>query len=43
MNIPRFSLGSWAFSFGPFEKDPWDFDRFRKEMSEPDLADFDLS
>ncbi|MFT7486685.1 MAG: sugar phosphate isomerase/epimerase [Candidatus Paceibacteria bacterium] len=28
MNIPRFSLGSWAFSFGPFEQDPWDFDRF---------------
>ena len=22
---------------------PWDFDRFRKEMSEPDLADFQLS
>jgi len=28
MKIPRFSLGSWAFSFGPFESDPWDFDRF---------------
>ena len=28
MKIPRFSLGSWAFSFGPFEKDPWSFDRF---------------
>ena len=28
MKIPRFSLGSWAFSFGPFENDPWDFDRF---------------
>ncbi|MCZ6596633.1 MAG: sugar phosphate isomerase/epimerase [Planctomycetota bacterium] len=28
MNIPRFSLGSWAFSFGPFENDPWSFDRF---------------
>ena len=28
MKIPRFSLGSWAFSFGPFEQDPWDFDRF---------------
>lgn len=28
MNIPRFSLGSWAFSFGPFESNPWDFDRF---------------
>ncbi len=28
MNIPKFSLGSWAFSFGPFESDPWSFDRF---------------
>ncbi|MFT7669863.1 MAG: sugar phosphate isomerase/epimerase [Planctomycetota bacterium] len=28
MKVPRFSLGSWAFSFGPFEGDPWDFDRF---------------
>ena len=28
MNIPRFSLGSWAFSFGPFEQDPWSFERF---------------
>jgi sugar phosphate isomerase/epimerase len=28
MKIPKFSLGSWAFSFGPFESAPWDFDRF---------------
>lgn len=28
MNIPKFSLGSWAFSFGPFESAPWDFPRF---------------
>src|ERR1700712_3048284 len=25
---PKISLGSWAFSFGPFEQNPWDFDRF---------------
>ncbi|MCU1526637.1 MAG: hypothetical protein JWP75_400 [Frondihabitans sp.] len=25
---PRISLGSWAFSFGPFEEAPWSFDRF---------------
>jgi sugar phosphate isomerase/epimerase len=25
---PRVSLGSWAFSFGPFESEPWSFDRF---------------
>lgn len=24
---PRISLGSWAFAFGPFAADPWDFDR----------------
>lgn len=24
---PRFSLGSWAFSFGPFAGDPWSFER----------------
>src|SRR5262245_7926093 len=23
--LPRLSLGSWAFSFGPFEKAPWSF------------------
>jgi sugar phosphate isomerase/epimerase len=23
---PRLSFGSWAFSFGPFEDHPWDFD-----------------
>jgi sugar phosphate isomerase/epimerase len=25
---PKFSLGSWAFSFGPFALAPWSFDRF---------------
>lgn len=28
MKRPKFSLGSWAFSFGPFEDAPWSFDRF---------------
>lgn len=27
---PKFSLGSWAFSFGPFAQAPWSFDRFAK-------------
>ena len=26
--IPKISLGSWAFSFGPFEADPWSWERF---------------
>ena len=26
--VPKIALGSWAFSFGPFEKEPWDFERF---------------
>ena len=25
---PKYSLGSWAFSFGPFAKAPWSFDAF---------------
>ncbi len=25
MRTPKLSLGSWAFSFGPFSKDPWSF------------------
>ncbi len=25
---PKYSIGSWAFSFGPFETAPWSFDRF---------------
>ena len=28
MQTPKFSLGSWAFSFGPFQSDPWSFERF---------------
>ena len=28
MKNPKFSIGSWAFSFGPFEKDPWSFNDF---------------
>lgn len=24
---PRLAFGSWAFAFGPFSDDPWDFDR----------------
>ena len=27
MTQPRISLGSWAFSFGPFEQAPWSFPR----------------
>jgi sugar phosphate isomerase/epimerase len=27
MNKPKLSLGSWAFSFGPFSKDPWPFSK----------------
>lgn len=28
MDTPKYSIGSWAFSFGPFENDPWSFDKF---------------
>lgn len=30
MNMPKISLGSWAFSFGPFAKNPWPFSRVLK-------------
>lgn len=30
MKRPKFSLGSWAFSFGPFENNPWSFKDFMK-------------
>jgi sugar phosphate isomerase/epimerase len=26
-HVPRIAFGSWAFAFGPFEDNPWDFDR----------------
>ncbi len=28
MTTPKMSIGSWAFSFGPFEANPWSFSRF---------------
>ncbi len=30
MADPKISLGSWAFSFGPFESDPWSFSKLIK-------------
>jgi sugar phosphate isomerase/epimerase len=34
MNQPKLSLGSWAFAFGPFEKDPWPFSRVLEFVSQ---------
>ncbi len=34
MKRPKFSIGSWAFSFGPFEKDPWSFKKFMRYAAE---------
>jgi len=34
MNKPKISLGSWAFSFGPFSKDPWTFPKVLQFISE---------
>jgi sugar phosphate isomerase/epimerase len=31
---PKISIGSWAFAFGPFAKDPWSFSRILKYASE---------
>ena len=30
MKTPKLSIGSWAFSFGPFENNPWSFSRLIK-------------
>lgn len=30
MKRPKFSIGSWAFSFGPFADSPWSFEEFLK-------------
>jgi sugar phosphate isomerase/epimerase len=34
MNKPKLSLGSWAFSFGPFSEDPWSFSRVLQFIAE---------
>ena len=31
---PKYSIGSWAFSFGPFEAAPWSFDKFLQFAAE---------
>ena len=34
MRRPKFSIGSWAFSFGPFESNPWSFQKFMEYAAE---------
>jgi sugar phosphate isomerase/epimerase len=34
MYRPQLSLGSWAFTFGPFSNDPWPFSRVLKFIAE---------
>ena len=34
MDRPKLSLGSWAFTFGPFSRDPWPFSRVLKFIAE---------
>lgn len=34
MKSPKISLGSWAFSFGPFENNPWTFSQVSHYCSE---------
>jgi sugar phosphate isomerase/epimerase len=34
MNRPRLSLGSWAFTFGPFSRNPWTFSRVLQYIAE---------
>lgn len=34
MELPKISIGSWAFSFGPFEDNPWSFSDLIKWAAE---------
>ena len=34
MDRPKLSLGSWAFTFGPFSNEPWPFSRVLKFIAE---------
>jgi sugar phosphate isomerase/epimerase len=34
MKMPKISLGSWAFSFGPFENNPWSFSKLIEYTSQ---------
>ena len=34
MPRPRIAFGSWAFAFGPFEADPWEFDRICRYLAD---------
>jgi len=34
MKMPKISLGSWAFSFGPFESNPWSFEAVSEYASQ---------
>ena len=43
MQIPKISLGSWAFSFGSFAADPWSFDRFIHYASEAGYDGVEIS
>jgi sugar phosphate isomerase/epimerase len=43
MQIPKISLGSWAFSFGPFESDPWPFSKLIKYTAEADYDGVEIN
>ena len=43
MNTPKISLGSWAFSFGPFEKDPWPFSKVLKYAADTGYDGIELN
>jgi sugar phosphate isomerase/epimerase len=40
---PKYSLGSWAFSFGPFETNPWSFDRFLRYAAAAGYAGVEIN
>jgi len=43
MNTPKISLGSWAFSFGPFANNPWPFDKVAKYCADSGYDGIELN
>jgi len=43
MNIPKISIGSWAFSFGPFASNPWPFDKVIKYAADAGYDGIELN
>ena len=43
MSTPKLSLGSWAFSFGPFADNPWPFSKVLKYVADTGFDGVELN